>query len=147
MRSKQTAISRTPFGACFLLVACLDFFWILRKERTLFSGTTMSFHRTTRYHVQKDCTLHIYRCENLKSTQSIHVLACACRPIELLQYRNLSCHPKYWITLKISLTWDVTISNRKLAIMEMRGTNIGRRKTVKRALSESRNEIENVQYM
>jgi hypothetical protein len=59
--------SRTAIVNCFILVNCLVYNSKLKMEATYSSETSVDFQRSIRRYYRRDRTLHIQRCENLRS--------------------------------------------------------------------------------
>jgi hypothetical protein len=64
---KQAASKPASLATCFVPVSCLAYTSTLKMEATYSSEMSVDFQQTTQPYNPEDRTLHIHRCENLKS--------------------------------------------------------------------------------
>jgi hypothetical protein len=61
---------------CFMPVSCMANSSTLKMEEKCSSKMSVDFQRITRPYIPEDRTLHIHRCENLKSYMHERLFAC-----------------------------------------------------------------------
>jgi hypothetical protein len=65
---KNSLQRRGLLGICFMLVACLAYFWALKTKAIFSFETSLEFYGTRRRHIPKDADSHSFRCEKLRFT-------------------------------------------------------------------------------